>query len=79
MLNKLNVPSTSAAADTVEIQVESASAVRQEPVKDYAHPANRNPSEWRIDVDGDKIVAVNNTSRDTFKGLIEDFNKILRG
>lgn len=44
------------------------------------HPADRNPSEWRIElVDEDTIRAVNNTSRNVFEGSIEDFNKILRG
>ncbi len=47
----------------------------------YNHPALRNPSEWLLTAedDSDIVVAYNNTTRDTFKGTIEEFNKILRG
>ena len=42
--------------------------------------ANKIPSNWVITPgEGDNIVAVNNITKKTFEGSVEDFNQILRG
>lgn len=52
--------------------------------KTLTNPALTNPSNWDLkllDVVGEEqfVSAVNNETRDTFVGTIENFNKILRG
>ncbi len=78
---QIDVPMSQPVIDTVSMTIRSDTPTK--PLAAHAiqsHPANRNPSEWRIEpLEGDNIRAVNNTSRDVFEGSFEDFNKILRG
>lgn len=77
---QIDVPATQPVVDTVSVTITPESPPAAAPVITQSHPANRNPSEWRIEpLEGDNIRAVNNTSRDVFEGSFEDFNKILRG
>jgi hypothetical protein len=74
---QIDVPMTQPVVDTVSVTITPQAPA---PAAVQTHPANRNPSEWRIEpLEGDNIRAVNNTSRDVFEGSFEDFNKILRG
>lgn len=85
MSSKITLPInaiTSSTNDTIgATPIEQLSMPQMELKKEFTHPANKNPSEWRIEAvgDEDQIIAFNNRSLDIFKGSLEEFNKILRG
>jgi hypothetical protein len=62
----------------MKINLESKTTVEEKPIL-IERFQNCIPCNWIITTEGDTISAVNDQSKETFKGSIADFNRKLRG